>query len=649
MKFILALFFIPLTYAGSPPDCKELGTILQGYEKDLNGKAIKDCGQLKHEDLLGDRKDKVVAKDFLKDKTCLELGDIETQTERLKAELAVLDGIDKLKIAVKESKEKAEQNSRVAGLSFVASLNTAQSLELLVKTKNKNGDQLLEYLKKEVKASTDLIPKVQAFCKELDNKGVDACNPEAFKPGDEASKEIISILNSSEKVNSDQIKKWQDMLAIKRKNPVEEESEYSFHIMQTELSSAFAALDNKEIMSKAHLAAIKRLDDFENNPKGLSFVEDINSIKDKKKTKILSDKLFLLMGDAKSRQQFEMQSKVSVLYDNYKERLVTLSESEKSDCELSKSNFEKAKVCTDSLKKNSKSIGVQGFDSQLDSIKASLDFIYELSKVEGSCKDTLLTTELLPEECYKSMDKNKAEIQDQILQLNVLKDKIGSENLDLMTYRNLALNKWYNNSSCGKVESVMDLCDTTDTSETISKMALMTMSESMSVAVMFNPKPDEEVNKKAEELCGDDRKKKTKSEERLCEFFNDTTTNVVTKNEDNSDGPVTAPDGGHAEAKIRDAWLQGGANLLAQGLSTYLQRNMTPPPVVNPYPYNYAPYSGSGGGMGIADSIMFNARYQGAYGFYMPTQGLPPGQAFPSSSMSGYQALSGSGSKYFGR
>ena len=417
MKFILALIFIPLTYAGSPPDCKELGTILQGYEKDLNGKAINDCSKIKPEDLLGDRK--VLKTDYLKDKLCLESGDIETQIERLKSELAVLDGIDKLKIAVKESKDKAEQNSRVAGLSFVASLNTAQSLELLVttKNKNKNGDQILEYLKKEVKAPTDLIPKVQAFCKELDNKGVDACNPEAFKPGDEASKEIISLLNSSEKVNSDQIKKWQGMLAIKRKKSVDEESEYSFHIMQTELSSAFAALDKKDIMSKEHLNAIKRLDDFENNSPGLGFVEDINSIKDKKKTKILSDKLFLLMGDAKSRQQYEIQSKVSILYDNYKERLDSLSDSERNDCYLSKANFEKAKACSESLKKKSTSIGTQGFDSQLDSINVSLNFIGELSQVEGSCKETLLKTELLPEECYKSMDKNKAEIQDQILQL----------------------------------------------------------------------------------------------------------------------------------------------------------------------------------------------------------------------------------------
>jgi hypothetical protein len=647
MKFLLPLFFIPLSFAGSPPDCKELGGILQEYEKDLNGKAINDCSKLKPADLLGDRK--VLKADFLNDKLCLESGDIETQIERLKSELAVLDGIDKLKNAVKESKDKAEQNSRVAGLSFLASLNTAQSLELLVNTKNKKGDQLLEYLKKEVKVQADLIPKVQAFCKELDNKGVDACNPEAFKPGDEASKEIFSLLNSTEKINSDQIKKWQDILAIKRKNPVEEESEYSFHIMQTELSSAFAALDKKDIMSKDHLKAIKRLDDFENNAPGLGFVEDINSIKDKKKTKILSDKLFLLIGDAKSRQEYEIQSKVSILYDNYKEKLDSLSDSERNDCALSKVSFEKAKACSESLKKKSTSIGTQGFDSQLDSIKVSLNFIGELSKVESSCKETLQTTELLPEECYKSLDKNKAEIQDQILQLNVLKDKIGSENMDLMTFRNLALNKWYKNSSCGKVESVMDLCDTTDTSETISKTALMTVSDSMSVAVMFNPKPEEEVNTKAEELCDDDKKKKTKSEERLCEFFNDTTPNVVTKNEDNSDGPVNAPDGGHTDAKIRDAWLQGGANLLAQGLSTYLQRNMTPPPTVNPYPFNYAPYSGGGNGMGIADSIMFNARYQGAYGFYMPTQGLPPGQAFPSSSMSGYQALSGGSSKFFGR
>lgn len=161
-------------------------------------------------------------------------------------------------------------------------------------------------------------------------------------------------------------------------------------------------------MSKEHLNAIKRLDDFENNSPGLGFVEDINSIKDKKKTKILSDKLFLLMGDAKSRQQYEIQSKVSILYDNYKERLDSLSDSERNDCDLSKTNFEKAKACSESLKKKSTSIGTQGFDSQLDSIKVSLNFIVELSQVEGSCKETLLKTELLPEECYQSMDKNKA-------------------------------------------------------------------------------------------------------------------------------------------------------------------------------------------------------------------------------------------------
>jgi len=551
-----------------------------------------------------------------------------------------MDGIDKLKASLEEDKKKAP-NSKAAGMSFVASLNTAQSLELLLNTKNSKDETLASYLKKEVKAKEDLNTKIQDFCKDLDKKGVNACNGEAFKPGPEATTEIFNLLSSAPKVNSDQISKWQNMLAIKRKNKEPEEADYSFHIMQTELASAFKAIDSKEIMTKEHLKAISRLDDFENNALGLGFVEDISSIKDKKKTKFLSDKLFLLMGDAKSRQQYEMQSKLSVLFDNNKDKLGDISE-----CVAGKNLFDQAKVCFDTLVKKKGDVGTAAFESQLDSIKASMDFISKISLVETTCKEKLQETELLPEVCYTTMTKDKADIQDQILQLNVLKDKIGSENQDLMTYRNLALNKWYQNNNCGKIESPMDLCEVTDTSGTISKSALMTVSESMSVAIMFNPKPEEEVNTKAQELCDDDNKKKTKSEERLCEFFDDTTPNVVTKKDNDSDGPVQAPDGGHEQAKIKDAWLQGGANLLAQGLSHFMQRN-TPPPIQNPYPYNYAPYNGGGSGMGIADSIMFNARYQGAYGFYMPTPGLVPGHAFPSSSMTGYRPLSSSGGRFF--
>lgn len=639
MKFLLPLLFIPLSFAGSPPDCKELGGILQGYEKDLNGKAIKDCSKLKAEDLIGERK--VLKSDFLKDKLCLESGAIETQLERLKAELAVMDGIDKLKATLEEEKKKAP-NSRAAGMSFVASLNTAQSLELLLNTKNSKDETLAEFLKKEVKAKGDLESKIKDFCKDLDKKGVNACNSEAFKPGPEATTELFSLLSSAPKIDSDQISKWQNMLAIKRKNQDPEEAPYSFHIMQTELSSAFKAIDSKEIMTKEHLKAISRLDDFENNAPGLGFVEDINAIKDKKKTKFLSDKLFLLMGDAKSRQQYEMQSKLSVLFDNYKDKLGDIPE-----CVAGRNSFDQAMACFDTLVKKKSEVGTEAFVRHLDSIKSSMDLISKITLVESTCKEKLKATELLPEECYSSMVKDKADVQDQILQLNVLKDKIGSENMDLMTYRNLALNKWYKNSNCGKVETPMDLCEVTDTSGTISKSALMTVSDSMTVAIMFTPKPEEEVNTKAQELCDDENKKKTKAEERLCEFFNDTTPNVLTKKEDNSDGPVNAPDGRHEEANIRDAWLQGGAGLLAQGLSYFLNKNNTPPPVQNPYPYNYGPYSG-GSGMGIADSIMFNARYQGAYGFYMPTPGYAPGHAFPSSSMTSYRPLSGSGGRFFG-
>lgn len=76
----------------------------------------------------------------------------------------------------------------------------------------------------------------------------------------------------------------------------------------------------------------------------------------------------------------------------------------------------------------------------------------------------------------------------------------------------------------------------------------------------------------------------------------------------------------------------------------------TQPPVQYPYPYNYGPFNGGTPPMGIADSIMFNARYHGSYGFYMPTPGYTPGTAFPSSpAMSSYSSVGNMGGKYFGR
>ncbi len=648
MNFILSLLLISFSFAGRAPDCDGLGKILEDYEKDLQKKSIDQCEKLNYIDLLGSRP--VRSEDFLKGKICLELGNIETQVEKLKAELAVLTGIDKLKTAVATSKDQAEKGSRVAGLSFLSSLSTAQSLEVLLGTSLKDGKMLIEKIKElppeKRLTQKDLINQVQNFCKDEDKNLINACNPKVFNPDQDAARELLDLIKNSN-VDKSQISKWQKMLSIKKKNVPVEESDYSFHQMQSELGPAFRTLDRNEILSKDHIKAIGKLNDFE-NASGLSFVEDIASIKDKKNTKILSDKLFVLMGDAKLRQQHEVQSKLSIFLENYGS-VFEFSPTEKANCDEARLIYEKAKLCQEHMAQKQKSLSQENIKSHLSSLRASIDYVSSLSDIEGQCREDLKTTGLLPLQCYEHFEKDMAEVQDQILQLNLLKERIGSENQDLMTYRNFALKKW--GEKCQRIEAPLDLCEVADTPETISRDSFLTVSDVMKIAIV-TPKISED-DEKIKALCEDsDKKKRAQYEEKLCAFFDDTTSNIImTKNEVHPDGPVKAPDGKHKEAALKDAWLGGAALVVSEGLKYFIPRtNQYSLPAVNPYQYNYSPYGGPAATMGVADTILFNARYHGAYGFYMPTPGAQPHSAFGgTNTISPYRSANTGTSTYFGR
>lgn len=657
MVLLLFLILIPLSFAGSPPNCGELGNILQSYEKDLQKKFITDCGKIDYKTLIQD----IPVKDpeFLNGKMCSDLATIETQLEQLKLEEAVLTGINQLKNSVAQAKESTEKSTgaaqRVAGMSFVSSLNTAQSLEVLLQTTTDDGTPFIQKLKafpeNQRLTQKDLSDRLVEICKasdkaHLNNKhviDVDACNPNVFKPNPDAAKEILGLIKNSDP-SIEQISKWQKMLSIRRKNAGPDDLAYSFNDMQNELSGAFATLDSKDVLSKGHLEAIKKLDDFENVP-GFSFVEDLSAIKDQKKAKVASDKFFLLMGDAKLRQQYEVQSKLSIVYDDLKDILPDLTESQKADCSNAKSLYKIARSCYQHL---ADAQGKLTGDAKanlgrfLPAIKTAIDYADALENKETTCKDELKTKDVLSESCYAEFNRDHASVQDKILQLNLLKDKIGAENIELMKFRNFALLKW-GTQKCQSLSSPMDLCEE---NTLITKEAMLTFSDALKIAVVFSPKPEAE--EEAEKICDEDRKFK-KQEERLCEFFNDTTSDIVrpAKKED-FEGPVVAPSGGHEEAQIRDAWIQGGSSLLTDVLRHYVNKQYTQS-YTNPYPYNYSPWNNGQRPMGISDTILFNARYHGAYGFYMPTPGYQPYSAFGNASLvSPYKAVSATGNKYFG-
>ncbi len=659
MNLFIILLFIPLSFAGSPPGCGDLGKYLEGFEKDLHKKSIIDCKPDLYKTLVKD----IPVKDpeFLEGKVCQDLSTIETQIENAKLQLAVLDGIEKLKVTIAEAKEKAEGPNavpaRVAAMTFVASLNTAQSLEVLLATNadGENGKPFVQLLKEfpEDKRSTqkDLSDRLVELCKDRAKNEQDACNTKLFKPGPEAATELLNLLKTSDP-KPETVESWKKMLAIKKKNPAEgEDASYSFNSMQATLAEAFDRIDKKEVLTKAHLEAIKSLDDFESAP-GFSFIEDIAALKNQKKVKIESDKFFLLMGDAKMRQEYEAQSKMSVVWNEVKDKVPGLTDSEIADCSNTKALFSLVETCVSRLERALPDITDQVVKSKLKdflpAIKSSVIYAATLHTKETDCREEIRSTEKVSETCFADFNRDQATLQDTILQLNLVKDKIGSENMELMKYRNFALEKWGQNKDCGRVETPMDFCEDENI---ISKNAALTFSDSMKIALVFNQGEAAKTKavKEAEELCESEERKPNKIHDHLCAFFDDTTSDIVVTNnfDKDSDGPVVAPDGGNAEAKIRDAWIQGGSDVLKTILGGIMQQKA--PPIQNPYPYNYGPYNGGNPPMGISDTILFNARYQGAYGFYMPTPGYTPGTAFAPSPMSSYSSVGSMGGKYFGR
>ncbi len=651
MIALLLIAAIPFSFA-SPLLCGNIANILQASERTLSQKPINDCRTKTVNEILGS----AVVRDrgFLEGKLCQDQSTIEAQLDKLRAELAVAEGIKKLVAEVEANKAQASarspQTARAGGLNFVQSLETAQSLELILSTElSGNGTQLLQKIREAPEnrrsSQQELTNLLRDLCKDENKSKDDACNPRVFRPGSEAARELLALINSAEATPS-QIESWRGLLTIRRRGAAEGEDGYSFIRMQRELTSAFAAIDSNDVMSREHLNAIRRLDDFDYRP-GLSFVERIRDLRKEKNVKILANQLYVTLGDARLRSQYSVQSQISIAWENYRARLGTLPAEQIAKCAQAKSSYEAAKECRGFLEAANRNSGIQALQDVLNAAGASATFADRIQAQETACQNELKTTGSLTETCYAQMADDPAVISDKIMQLNLLKDRIGSENRDQMTIRNYALLKW--SEKCSSQVSTMDQCEG-DAANLIPRNALLTVSDTMAIAILYAPTPTAE--EEAREYCEDDNKQKTAQVERtLCAFFNPAPNTVRTNNAAAPvvDGPTTAPDGGHDEARIRDAYIAGGAQLLGETLRQVVQSNAPVQPAINRYPFNADAYNRSGAPMGVADQILSNARFYGAYGFYTPTPGYQPGAAFgPASSLSAYQPVT-TQTRYFGR
>jgi hypothetical protein len=655
MNLLILLTLIPLSFAVTAPDCKELGQILQGFETKIQKDNIKDCKDDLYSKLTEGTP--VVDKEFLKGKVCQDLNTIETQLTQARMELAVLNGLHQIVKTVDINKEKAKKENpsgaKVNTHPFVVSLNTAQSFEVLLQSVTAEKKPFMKALKdfdpSKLLTERDLKDRVNELCKGQPKNEKDACNPNIFKPGKEASEELIGLIKNSDPTIP-QISSWQQQLAIKRKNAKPNEESYTFTDMQIELGSAFEKIDANEVMTKGHLDAIKKLDDFEFDSK-LSFVQNIAGMKGKTNDRTASDKFLLLMGDAKLRSQFETQSKLSILWQDVENFVPSLTDAQRNQCANGKANYSEAVLCVNALKDNlknvSESLALPKLKAMLPALTTSMDYIGALENKEGSCKEELKNKGEISQSCFAEFTRDRAKLEDQILQLNRVKDKIGAQNVDAMRFRNFALQKW-GTQKCQMLSAPMDFCED---ESLFTKDASLTLSDTMKIAVLFTKSEDAEkrAEKELKPLCYEDRKE-TKDEERLCDFFRDSAKDVIEikENKDKFEASTVAPEGG--PDKIHDAKIQGVAQVLGSFLPAFM-----PNPLLtglNQYPYGYNPYNNGAPPMGIAASIMYNARYYGNYGFYATTPGYNAYTAYGARTTlvggaAGYTPVTGTISKYF--
>jgi hypothetical protein len=648
MNFLILLFLIPFASALTAPGCGELPGIAQEMEKDLLNKSItpvEACTKLSLPSLVS----KEVTGgdvDFFDEYKCSNLAVIEAKVSQLENELALLEGFEKLKIEIAEEKKNTAssnlKSASASGRKFVDALGTAQTLDTLLSSFNKDGENFLMKLQTIPLEKRDSPEKFQetlkALCKNEGSTPPAPCQL-GFAPSASTVNDINELIKGE--INDLSLQEWQSAMAIQKKDG----STYSFYQMAMDLKSDFSNLkDDGSNISREQLKAIQALPEFESGA-GLEFLADL---KKKEGMNLKGAKFKFLVEDLAGRQAFEMTSKVSYLASEYKD---LLGDSDRGQCEGAKFSLNSAIPCLEALEKISNEKGNNGdylltLSRTIKSLNTSKKYLGSLQKVSQECTSSAEAT--MSEECVKKLNGDVADVSKKLLALNLLKEKIGQSNTELMIYRNLALNKWAHNCRSDGVTSLVGECDDLFQSH-ISREAVTLSSNVADLAIMY--KGDPKHLEEAKILCSQANEKQTSTQKKLCAFFDEPVSDVLTedkpkKNPDEYMAPVAAPDGGHNPE--RDAWVRGLANITNDIVNQWVsaQNRQTP---MNPYSYNYSPYSAGTGMMGISDSILFNARYYGAYGYYMPTQGLQPYTAFGAPPMASYTPYASSPSAYFSK
>lgn len=648
MKSLLLfiVFATPAVFAAGP-NCNRMQNIAAYYEKLMLSKTLPN-GECAKETLSEITITDVSETKDLKEKTlealrCAPLAAMEERVRTLENKINLLGGFQILKESISRNKEKAGDNTLTkaqrAGAEFQKALKTARGFELLLNTEG--DDNLLRQIKgiEEAKRDTpeELRQELKSLCAKREgreNNAQDACSPD-FKTDAESLKEINLVLSKSDLSDAD-LEDWKKALAIQKLNG----DGWSFNEMSKDLERVIPKFTSGSLsLDRAELNHIKNLPDFQ-DVAALPFTKALTSVKSGLAIHTSLEKFKFVAEDLRARLQVESRSKISFLWSEAKATGIELSPEQRSFCEQSSINFDSARACWGALtskkgtipaNQNKAAKFINDMTAGLDQSLAYLDDFNQVTQCltpsttgGNDIKSTLalanIGDELTNCSSLNMLNADLADLQNELLIINGLREKIGKENERDMKFRNFAIEKLASMKCATQDISVIECEESPIAKIAPTAFALTSDILGMSVVHVTPEKPTD-----IEEECEEPAEKEVE----ICSFYD------PPPKTPNDDAPkptaetkyVEVPD---ARDPSREAFIDGiqgiGWGIVSQLTAPQPFQNFYAP--VNPYPYNFSPFQ-STGAFSPADQVLFNSRFYGGYGFYNPYLTLTPTTAFP--------------------
>jgi hypothetical protein len=655
---LLSLLVLSPAAFASAPNCNRLQEIAVQYEMNLKKKIITPaCSEETLPDLAIN--DIILKEEVIGRMKCASLGVMEERAKTLENQLTLLGGFQILKNEIRDNREATAQNNLTkaqrAAKDFRKALVTAQSLELLLDTAG--ATPILRELKNIPESRRNsrakLLQEIRSLCSNRqgrENSAQDACSTQ-FSPDEESVTEINALINQGT-LNDQELTNWSNALKIQRTGG----DSWSFREMYSELREAIPKIaDGRLTLNRNELNAIKNLPDFQ-DVAALPFMNALRSAKSGMAVHTSLEKFKFTALDLKERLQVETRSKISWLWKEIKDSGITIAPEKMTMCESALRDFGSAKECWEALSAAKDTIPTSGsakkehltyMTNGMTSTLAYLNSFDELSRClnpeSGATALSLANTGDQLSNCssLNMLNADLEKIQNELLIINGLREKIGSQNQRDMKFRNFAIEK-IATMNCATQETSVVSCE--ESPMNVAPEAMSLTSDIMGLSIV-HVAPSEATNLEAD--C-ENVTANGGLESDLCQFYESA---PATPNVTDRPAPPTA-DSPYIEVQnardpSHEAFVDGLAGI-GWGVVNQLQNRpqmYNPYQTYNPYPYNYNPYAGNGM-LSPADQILFNARFYGGYGFYTPTLGAAPYTAFPV--ISPYvQAGSGNSSSYF--